>query len=122
MNNNVAICLQLAMDMIEFVQERFDKVLSNTEYQVVIALNLHFRFLLMLDADNQFYQFTSEYTSENMKTKIISMVESLLNEDLHATSNSNKTEKAVKQDDFLFKSKNGNQSTPKLLVFFDASS
>ena len=52
--------------MIEFVQERYDKVLSNTEYQVAIALPPHFPFSLMSDADNQFYQFTSESTRENI--------------------------------------------------------
>ena len=31
-NNIVAVCLPLGMVLIESVQERFDKVLSNTEY------------------------------------------------------------------------------------------
>ena len=94
---NVAICLQLVTDMIEFVQERFDKVLSNTEHQVAIALPPHFQFSLMSDADNQFYQFTSESTPEKIKTKMILMVEFLQNEeDLRATSSSDETEEAVK--------------------------
>ena len=43
-NNNVAVCLALVTALIESVQERFDKVLSNTEYQVAMALHPHFRF------------------------------------------------------------------------------
>ena len=39
-----------------------------------------------------------------MKTKMIGMFESLLNdEDLRATSSSHEVEEAAKQDDFLFK-------------------
>ena len=65
-----------------------------------MALHLHFRCSLMPDADNQFYQFASESTREKIKTKIIGMVESLLNEeDLRSTSSSHKTEEAAKQDD-----------------------
>ena len=83
--------------MTEFVQERFDKVLSNTEHQVAIALPPHFQFSLMSDADNQFYQFTSESTPEKIKTKMILMAEFLQNEeDLRATSSSDETEEAVK--------------------------
>ena len=48
---------------------------------------------------------------------------SLLTEkDLRPTCSSDKTEEAVKQDDVFKQSKDGNQSAPKLLVFFDASS
>ena len=52
------------------------------------------------------------------------MVEYLLNEeDLNATSSSDETAEAVKQDDFLCKqSTDANQSAPKLIEFFDASS
>ena len=44
----------------------------------------------MSDADNQFFQFTSESTRKKIKVKLIGMVKSLLNEeDLRATSSSN---------------------------------
>ena len=78
----------------------------------------------MSDAYNQFYQFTSESTRDKMKTKMICVVESLLNEeDLRATSSSHKTEGAAKQDDFLFKqSKDKKESAAKLVKeFLDAS-
>ena len=85
------------------MQERFDKVLSNTEYQRAIQLHPHFRFSLMSDADNQYFQFTSEPTHEKIKTKLIGLVNTLLNEkDLRATSRSHETEEAAKQDDFFF--------------------
>ena len=101
-NNNVTFCLPLVTVLIESVQERFDKALSNTEYQAAMALHMHFRYSLMSDADNQFYQFTSESTRETIKTTMIGLVESLLNEeDLRATSSSHKTEKAAKQDNLL---------------------
>ena len=47
-NNNVAIFLSLVMVLIESVQERLHKVLSNTEYQVATAW--HFPCSLMSDA------------------------------------------------------------------------
>ena len=101
-NNNVAFCLPLVTVLIESVPERFDNALSNTEYQAAMALHSHFRYSLMSDADNQFYQFTSESTRETIKTTMIGLVESLLNEDdLRATSSSHKTEKAAKQDNCL---------------------
>ena len=78
----------------------------------------------MSDADNQFYQFTSEPTREKIKTTMIVLVESLLNEkDLRAASSSHKTEESAKRDDFLFKqSKDGKRSAAKLLKgFLDAS-
>ena len=54
----------------------------------------------MSDADNQFFQFTSESTREKIKTKLIGLVDSLLNEeDLRATSSSYKTEEAAKKND-----------------------
>ena len=56
----------------------------------------------MSDADNQFYQFTSESTREKIKAKMIGMVQSLSNEEnLHATNSSDETEEAAKHDDFL---------------------
>ena len=93
------------------MKKRFDKILSNTEYQVAMALHPHFRCSLISDADNQFYQFTSESASEKIKTKMIVMVESLLNEeDLRAISSNDETEEAAKQEDFLFtQSKDGKQ-------------
>ena len=101
-NNNGAIFLRLVTIMIESVQKRFDKVLSNTEYQEVIALHPHFRFSLMSNADNQFCQFTSKSTYEKIKTKMIGIVEYLLNKkDPRATSSSDETEVAAKQDDFF---------------------
>ena len=89
--------LPLVTVLIAFVQERFDKVLR------------FIRFSLTSDADNQFYRFTSEFTREKIKTKMIGMVESLLNEeDLRATSSSHEIVEAAKQDVFLLKqSKNG---------------
>ena len=51
-NTNVAVCLPLGTVLIESVQERFDTVLSNTEYQVAMVLHQHFRLSLMSDADN----------------------------------------------------------------------
>ena len=51
-NKNVAVCLPLGTVLIESVQERFDTVLSNTEYQVAMVLHQHFRLSLMSDADN----------------------------------------------------------------------
>ena len=69
---------------------------------MAIALHPHFRFSLMPDPDNQFYQFTFKSTRAKIKTKMIDMVESLLNEeDLRATSSSDETEEAVKQDEFF---------------------
>ena len=62
------------MVLIEFVQERFDKVLSNMKYQAAMALPLHFQFSLMSDADNQFYQFTSKSTHEKIMTKMIDII------------------------------------------------
>ena len=95
MNNNLAICLTLVMVLMESVQERFDKVLSNTEYQMVMHCYCIFNAHSMLDADNQ-------STHEKIKIKIIGMVEFLLNkEDLRATTSSHKTEEAAKQDDFF---------------------
>ena len=86
-------------------------VLSNTGYQVAIALHPHFRFSLMSDADNQFYQFTSESTGGKIKTKMIGTVESLLNEeDLRATSSSDEIEEAAKQDDFFVYTIKGRKS------------
>ena len=41
-NNNVAVCLPLVTVLIESMPEKFDKVLSNTEYQGAIPLHLHF--------------------------------------------------------------------------------
>ena len=94
-NSNVAFCLPLETVLIESVQVRFDKALTNTEYQATMALHPHFRYSLMSDADNQFYQFTSESNREIIKTTMIGLVESLLNdEDLRATSSSHGTEKA----------------------------
>ena len=56
----------------------------------------------MSDADNPFYQFTSESPCEKIKTKMISLVETLLNEkDIRATSMSHEIEEAVKQDYFF---------------------
>ena len=53
----------------------------------------------MSDADDQFYQFTSEFTCEKI---MIGMVGSLLNvEDPRASSSSHKTEEAAKQDNFF---------------------
>ena len=101
-NNNVAFCLPLVTVLIESVQERFDKALTNTEHQETMALHPHFRYSLMSHADNQFYQFTSESTRETIKTTMIGLVEFLLNdEDLRVTSSSHKTEKAAKQDNCL---------------------
>ena len=69
-----------------------------------MALHQHFRFWIISDEDTQFYQFTCESIREKIKTKMIDMVESLLNgEDLRATSSSHETEEAVKQDDFFVK-------------------
>ena len=63
----------------------------------------------MSDADNQFYQFTSESTREKIKTEMIGIVESLLKEeDLRATSTSDETDETVKQVDFFKQSKDGN--------------
>ena len=90
------------MVLIEPVQERFDKALSNTECQAAMALHTHFRYSLMSGANNQFYQFTSESNRETIKTTMIGLVESFLNEeDLRPTSSSHETEKAAKQDNFL---------------------
>ena len=101
-NNNVAVYLPLITVLIESEQQRFDKVLSDTEHQVAVALHPHFRFSLMSDADNQFYQFTCESNREKIKTKMVDMVEHLLNEEgLHATSSSDETEEVAKQDDFF---------------------
>ena len=101
-NNNIAVFLPLVTVLIESVQERFDKVLSNTKYQLAMVLHPHFLPSLMSDADNQFYQLTSKSTLEKMKTKMIGMVEILLNEeDLRATSSSHETEEAAKQDKFF---------------------
>ena len=75
-NNYVAIRLPLGTVLIESVQERFNKVLSNTEYELAMVLHPHFRCSLMSDAYNQFYQFTSEPTSEKINTKMIGLVES----------------------------------------------
>ena len=56
----------------------------------------------MSGADNQCYQFTSESTCEKIKTKMIGMVESLLNEEyLRATSSCEDTKEVAKQDDFF---------------------
>ena len=67
-----------------------------------MILHPHFRCSLMSDADNQFYQFTSESTREKIKTKMIGLVESLLNkEDLRATSRSREIEEEAKQDFFV---------------------
>ena len=56
----------------------------------------------MSDADNQFYLYSSESIPEKIKTKMIGMVEFLLNEeDLRATSSSHETEEAAKQHDFF---------------------
>ena len=84
------------------MQERFDKALSNTEYQATMALHPHFRYSLMSDANNRFYLFTSESNRETIKTTMIDLVESLLNEDdLRATSSSHETEMVAKQDNCL---------------------
>ena len=49
-----------------------------------------------------FFQFTSESTRKKIKTKMICMVESLLNEEyLRATSSSDETEETANQDDFF---------------------
>ena len=54
---------------------------------------------------------------------MIGMVQSLSNEeDLRATNSSDETEEAAQHDDFFKQSKDGNQSAPKHLVFFDACS
>ena len=67
-----------------------------------MALHQHFRFSLTSDADKQFYQFTSESSREKTKTMIIGVIEFLLNEKaLCATSSSDKTESAAKQDEFF---------------------
>ena len=56
----------------------------------------------MSDADNPFYQFTSESTREKIKTKMIGLVETLLNqEDIRATSMSHEIEETVKQNYFF---------------------
>ena len=56
----------------------------------------------MSEANNRFYLFTSESNRETIKTTMIGLVESLLNEeDLRATSSSHETEKAAKQDNLL---------------------
>ena len=51
-NSNVAFCLTLVTVLIESVHERFDKALTNTEYQATMVLHPHFRYSLMSDADN----------------------------------------------------------------------
>ena len=69
---------------------------------MAIVLHPHFRFSLMSNDANQFYQFTSESTREKIKTKMIGMVESLLNEeDVRAASSSDETEEATKQNNFF---------------------
>ena len=106
------------------MQERFDKVLSNTENQGAIPLHPHFRFSPMSEADNQLFQFNSESIYKKIKAKLIGLVKSLLNEeDLCPTSSSHETEAAAKQDDFLFEqSKDGKQIAPQLVKgFLDAS-
>ena len=58
--------------------------------------------LVMSDADCQLYQLSSNSTCKKIKTKMIGMVESLLNEeDLRTTSSSHETEEAEKQDNFF---------------------
>ena len=57
----------------------------------------------MSDADNQFYQLTSESTREKKKTKIIGMVKSLLNKkDLRATSSNDKQRRLRSKMIFCF--------------------
>ena len=69
---------------------------------MAIALHPHFRFSLMSDADHLFYQFTCKSTRAKIKTKMIDMVESLLNEeDLRGTSSSDEKEEAAKQEEFF---------------------
>ena len=101
-NNNVAICLPSVMALIKSMQEKFDKILSNTEYQGAILLHPHFRFSLMSNADNQVFQFSSESTREKIKTKLIGLVKSLLNrKDLRATNSCHEAKEAAKQDGFF---------------------
>ena len=71
-------------------------------------------------------QFTSISIREKIQTKMIGLVESLLNEkDIRANSRSHEIEEAAKQDDFFFVQtiKNVKQSAAKHLKrFLDASS
>ena len=67
-----------------------------------MTLHLHFRCSLCSKQIANFINLSSEPTREKIKTKMIGMVESLLNEeDLHTTSSSHETEEAAKQDDFF---------------------
>ena len=125
-SNTVAVCLPLVKILIQSLKERFQKVLSNSDYAIATSLHPQFRLSMMtIEDENDEDSFVYKGMQQTAKAKVVN----LLREKLEAQkqqdvsdggSDMDENEHSDERFDFLFKGSNDTfrYSTVKILERF----